>query len=135
MDCISEHKAKLENNAVEKNQLHEINLLAGELKRLLVHYRAAFTESGIENDMLKLEEWLESQVKGVAPAGIISESGIRWLCAIRDRLKLSADEIQRLEGEGGNPVTKEQAQKMEDLLKAIRKIDKIVDESSVVTSH
>ncbi len=114
---------------LERKQLHDVTLLAGELKRLMVRHNAILTEEGVRKEMQKLEEWLEAEREGPAPAGIISESGLHWLSVLRDKLKLSADEAQRLEGEGGNPANKEQAEKLEDLLKTIRRIDRIIDES------
>ncbi|MEJ0063905.1 MAG: hypothetical protein WDO70_12145 [Alphaproteobacteria bacterium] len=44
---------------------------------------------------------------------------------IRDRLKLTIEEMQRLEGEGGNPATKAQADDLERLIKIYRRLEGI----------
>ena len=119
------------NKTLEKQQLHHVTTLAGELKRLLVRHSAILQEEGVRREMQQLEEWLEVERKGPAPAGVISEGGIAWLGKLRDRLKLSADEALRLEGEGGNPANKEQGEKIEDLLKTVRRIDRIISDNVV----
>lgn len=135
LDNIDDLHEKICDNAVQKTQLHDITLLAGELKRLLIRHDGVLAEEGVHKEMQQLEEWLESQRKGPVPANIISGTGMSWLIALRDKLKLSADEAIRLEGEGGNPSTKEQAAKMDELLRTIRRMDKIIDESNICTSH
>lgn len=130
VDNINDIHEKICDNAIHKTQLHDITLLAGELKRLLIRHDGVLAEEGVHKEMQQLEEWLESQRKGPVPASIISISGMTWLTSLRDKLKLSADEAIRLEGEGGNPSTKEQAEKMNDLLRTIRRMDKIIDDSN-----
>ena len=117
-------------HALEKKHLHEVTTLMAELRRLHVRHGSALNEDGIADELHKLEEWLEAERKGPAPACIISASGISWLVTIRDRLKLLADEMQRLEGEGGNPSSKEQIEKQEELLNATRRIDTIINDTS-----
>jgi hypothetical protein len=126
---IADLDKKICDNAINKTKLHDITLLAGELKRLLIRHDGALADVGVRREIRQLEDWLESQRKGPVPASIISGTGMSWLVTLRDKLKLSADEAIRLEGEGGNPSTKEQAEKMDDLLKAIRRMDKIIDDS------
>lgn len=126
---------KISDNAIQKTHLQDITLLVGELKRLLVRHDGVLVDEGVHKEMQQLEEWLESQRKGPVPASIISISGMSWLVALRDKLKLSADEAIRLEGEGGNPSTKEQAEKMNGLLNTIRRMDKIIDESNISAQH
>lgn len=129
LDRMPELKERIADNALEQKQLHDVTALAAELKRLLVHHYASLKEAGIRKEMQQLENWLEAERKGPAPAGIISESGISWLTSLRDRLKLSAEEAQRLESEGGQPRSREQIEKTENLLNAVQRIDKIINES------
>jgi hypothetical protein len=134
-DCITDVKEKIADNALEKQQLHDVTTLAAELRRLLVRHHDVLKAEGVRKEMERLEDWLETERKGPAPAGIISESGVTWLKNMRDKLKLSAEEAQRLEGEGGNPSSQEQANRNEDLLKTIRRIDEIINENSAVKTH
>lgn len=135
VNCLSELREKTSNKILEKKQLHDVTTLAAELKRLLVRHQDTLKDKGVGKEMQQLEDWLEVERKGPAPASIISEGGVAWLEKLRDRLKLSADEMLRLESEGGNPSSQEQIDKTEDLLKAIRRIDRIIDESSVAKPH
>lgn len=125
-DCITDCEERIAHNALERRHLHDVTNLAAEVKRILVRHNAVLKEEGIRKEMRQLEDWLEAERKGPAPAVIISESGIMWLEALRNKLKLSADEAQRLEAEGGPPSSKEQMQKTEDMLDAVRRIDKII---------
>lgn len=136
MDTTEHVEEEIATCALEQRHLQEITELAAELKRILVrHYTVLKEEDAIRKEMVKLEEWLEVERTGHAPAGIISEGGFSWLCALRDRLKLSADELLRMEGEGGNPTSREQAEKTESLLNLIRRIDRIIDESLIAKPH
>jgi hypothetical protein len=134
-ECLPKLREKIDSNKLEQKQLHDVTTLAAELKSLLVRHSAVLKQEGVRNEMQRLEDWLETERKGPAPAGIISESGVAWLSKLRDKLKLSVEEAQRLESEGGNPCSDEQSEKTEDLLKTIRRIDAIINENSAVTSH
>jgi len=133
--CTSELKEKIADNALEQKKLHDITTMAASLKRILVRHGDVLKEEGVRKEMQRLEEWLEAERKGHAPVCVISQGGISWLSILRDRLKFSVDEAIRLEGEGGNPSTKDQIEKTEDLLKTIRRIDAIIDDSSVAQPH
>lgn len=128
-------KEKIADNALHQTQLHEVTALVAELRQLQVRYNTILSQEGLCDELQLLEDWLDTQRKGPVPASIISESGISWLSTLRDKMKLSADEAQRLEGEGGNPSSKEQIEKIEEMLKAVRRIDRIIDESSAVKHH
>jgi len=121
--------------ALKRQHLHDITALISEIRHFLVRHDAALKETDLRREMRQLEDWLEAERRGPAPAGIISESGMAWLERLRNRLKLSAEETQRLEGEGGNPCTKEQVEKTEAMLKAVRHIDKIIDEAPIGKPH
>lgn len=107
-------------------ELYQVEELTNELKRLLVRHENTLEEEGIRQEVETLERWMESYRRGLAAAGKISGTGKEWLSNVRDHLKLAADEMHRLESEGGNPAGKEQAEKTEELLKAIRRIDKVI---------
>lgn len=112
--------------ATTQTPLESAEELTNELKRLLVKHEHTLDEEGIRREVEILERWMESYRRGLAAANKISETGTSWLTTLRDRLKLAADEIQRLEGEGGPAPSKEQMAKTEDLLKAVRRIEKVM---------
>lgn len=107
-------------------QLCEAEQLTNELKRLLVKYEHALEQEGIREQVETLERWMESYRRGLSAARKISEKGTDWLTSLRERLKLAAEELNRLEGEGGNPPDKNQAVQAEEYLRASLKIDKVI---------
>ena len=116
--------------APQQPHLRDVAMLAAEIKRLLMCHGTILREEGIRKEMRQLEEWLETERKGTAPVSIISKSGASWLVNLRNTLKLSAEEAQRLEGEGGHPSSRDQTQKIEDLLGVVRRIDEIIVRNS-----
>ncbi len=123
---ITETPTTTETNSPIAQQLAEAEELTNELKRLLVRYESALEHEGIRDQVATLERWMESYRHGLSAARKISENGASWLTELRESLKMAADELTRLEGEGGNPATKEQAAQAEEFLKASRKIDKVI---------
>ena len=109
-----------------EQQLQEVEELTFKLKKLLVKNEDTLDQEGIRQQIETLERWTESYRRGLKAANNISQTGITWLEELRDKLKLSADEILRLEDEGGNPVTQEQSEKADALLKATRSLDKVI---------
>lgn len=103
--------------------LDEVETLTNELKHLLVRYESTLEEEGIRHHIETMERWMESYRRGISAAHKLSENAPTWLEEVRSKLKLAADELQRLEGEGGNPATKEQRVQEENLLKAVKRID------------
>jgi hypothetical protein len=107
-------------------QLAEAEELTNELKRLLVRYESALEQEGIRQQVETLERWMESYRHGLSAARKISENGTSLLTEMRERLKFAADELQRLENEGGNPASKEQTTQVEEFLKITRRIDQVI---------
>ncbi len=115
--------------------LEEVEALTNELKRLLVRHETLLEQEGIKHQIEVLERWMESYRRGLAAAYKLSQNGITWLNDLRERLKLAADELQRLEGEGGNPATAEQIAKAEELIKAIHRIDEVAPSVEHIFCH
>ena len=103
--------------------LGEAETLVHEVRRLLVYSEEAMDDDSIKNRAETLERWLESYRRGLSAAQKISKNSESFLQEMRDRLKLSLEEIQRLDDEGGAPATPEQKQRMDELAKAISRID------------
>jgi hypothetical protein len=115
-----------ETGSLLDQQFSDAEQLTNELKRLLVRYEGALEQEGIRHEVETLERWMESYRRGLSAARKISEKGTSWLTDLRERLKLAAEELQRLEGEGGNPLDKNQAVQAEEFLKASLRIDKVI---------
>ena len=118
-------------------ELSEAEALGNDLKRILVRSENALVHGDARDNVEKLERWIESYRRGLSAAQKISDNGSEMLKKTRDQLKLSLDELLRLEDEGGNPPTKEHANDSEELSSAIRRIDKLmpVVEHSFKTSQ
>ena len=116
-------------------ELRDVEALTNELKRLLVRHEKTLNEEGIRREVEVLERWLESCRRGLAAADKISGTGMEWLTHIRNHLKLAAEELHRLESEGGNPPSKEQAEKTEELIRAVGRIDKLMPDFEQIFHH
>lgn len=107
-------------------ELEEAENLVNELKSLLVKREDTLDDEGIRHQVEILERWMESYRRGLSAAQKISENGALLLGDLRNHLKLSIDERHRLEGEGGNPPTREESDKLEKLTKTLRHIEQVL---------
>ena len=106
--------------------LTEAEALVNDIKRVLVKSEHALENEGVKSDMETLERWMESYRRGLAAANKISVSGPEILSKLKDRLKLAVAEQQRFEDEGNNPITGEQAQLVEEMLSASRRLERLI---------
>lgn len=104
--------------------LCEAEELVQEMRRLLVYSEKAFDDDSVKQRAQALERWLESYRRGLSAVQKIAKNSDAFLHEMRERLKLAMEELQRLEDEGGaTPATADQKQRMEDITRAIRRID------------
>lgn len=106
--------------------LAEAEELCASLKRISVRSEQALDQGDAREGIEQVERWVESYRRGLSAAQKISCSGIDMLKKTRDQLALALEERLRLEDEGGNPPTKEQAAETEELARALRRIDRIL---------
>jgi hypothetical protein len=127
---ISPNQPTLDENATPAQtpyiELPEAEALANDLRRILVHSEKALVQGDARESVEKLERWIESYRRGLSAAQKISSNGTEMLQKTRDQLKLSLDELLRLEDEGGNAPTKERAGDSEGLARALRRIDALL---------
>ncbi len=109
-----------------EKQLAEVEVIAHEMRHLLVRSEAALENEGIRQDMETLERWIESYRRGLSAAKKLATSGAEILGNIKNRLKLAVEEQYRLEGESPNAATKNQAAAIEDLVKASRRLERMI---------
>jgi exonuclease VII small subunit len=118
------------------HEIDEVEKLTHEMKRLLVTHENALDEEGIRHELETLERWMESYRHGLSAANKISENGVVWLRDMRSRLQLAADEMQRMEGEGGTLSTDNaQADHAEQLRRAVHHIDEVLPSLEETFSH
>lgn len=110
-----------------EHSLTEAECLVNDMKRVLVRSSDALEgESKAFQEMETLERWLESYRRGLRAANKLAANGTDLLKDIKNRIKLAVEEMQRLEGEGGNPANKTQAAKIESLVKAQQRLEQLI---------
>jgi paraquat-inducible protein B len=106
--------------------LEDVVALGNDLKHLLVRSGRELAKGDAQEQVEQLERWIESYRRGLSAAQKIANSGIELLTKAREQLTLALDEQLRLEDEGGNPATKEQASQTEEITAAIRRLDRLI---------
>lgn len=100
--------------------------ICASLKRITVRSQRALTNGDAREGIEQVERWVESYRRGLAAAQKISCSGVEMLKKTREQLALALDERLRLEGEGGNPPTPEQAAETDEMARALKHIDRLM---------
>lgn len=109
--------------ATAAEALKEAEEMVKVMRRLLVRYENTLEHEGLRSQIETLERWMQDYRRGLEAAKEISDHATEWVNSARDQFKLAADELHRLESEGGNPLTREQVKESEDLMKAARKLE------------
>jgi hypothetical protein len=110
-----------------QTMLNEADALMHDVRKLIVKSDEALTSVGVKDDMEIIERWVESYRRGLSAANKINTTGAEIIQKLQARLKLAADEILRLEGEGGNTeVDSEQQRHLEQLNKASSRFEKLI---------
>jgi hypothetical protein len=108
------------------SQVAAIGAITPALERLLAKHQSTLKAEGMERQIQSLTHWLEENHANCADTGVFPEDCHSCLADLCHRLKQVVEEKQRLEGEGGAPATKEQNEQNEELLSAVRRIEKIL---------
>jgi hypothetical protein len=107
-------------------EISDVEELSNDLRRILVRSEGALLHGDTKTNVEQLERWIESYRRGLSAAQKISVSGVEMLHKTRDQLKLSLEELLRLEDEGGNPPTRDHVSDSEEIASAIRRIDRLI---------
>ncbi len=107
-------------------QMEEVEAVVRELQKLLVRHELRLDAEGVRERLLTLERWAETFRRGLKAAGKISEMGPQWLREAQDKLRLAADELQRMDDESPAESSTDNAKKAEEYLRATRRIDKLI---------
>lgn len=131
-DSITQERPRSAEKQAEydSSQVQEIETLIDELKHLMSRKIGAFEDENVHRELEVLERWRDCCHKGLVTPEAFAETSTVLLTTLHDRLKLAAEEMQRLEGEGGPPASREQVEKAEHLLRAIRHIEKILNQAN-----
>lgn len=127
MQNIANDKSKEESVQPFKQSLADAQALVQDIKKILAKSEPAMAhEEKIKTEMETLGEWIKSYHQGISAADKISTAGGNLVNDIRDRLKLAIEEMQRLEGEGGMAANKADQAEVEELIKALRRLEKVI---------
>ncbi len=109
-------------------ELADVDALTLDLKRLIVRHEDALSGEGLRSDLEQLERWAVSYRRGISAALKLSALGPDWLNRLREKLKLAADELTRMDGEGPNAGSEDEQQhaRAEDLMHASRRIEHVI---------
>lgn len=107
-------------------ELADAEALGNDLRRLMVRSENALFNNDARTHIEALERWIESYRRGIAAAQKLADNSYEMLHKARDTLRLSLEELYRLEDEGGNLATQEQNVQAEEIASTIRRIDKIM---------
>lgn len=110
-----------------QSELADIDALTLDLKRLIVRHESELSEEGLQSDLEQLERWAMSYRRGISAALKLSALGPDWLNNLREKLKLAADELTRMDDEG--PTANEDTShhtRAEDLMQASRRIEHVI---------
>jgi hypothetical protein len=97
----------------------------GDIRELLEKSEQTLEKEGVLDQMIKLEDWIDSYNKSQPAAYRLKNDGIACLKEMRERLTKKADDLIRLEGEGG-PSPPAQEQEIDELNNAIKRIDHMI---------
>ena len=128
MNQLAQNKTQttVETESATLPELGEVEALGNDLRRILVRSEQVLLKGETRDNVEQLERWVESCRRGITAAQKITDNGPVMLRQTRDQLKLSLDELLRLEDEGGNPPVKGQFSESEELMNAIRRIDHLI---------
>jgi hypothetical protein len=104
-------------------QADEADALVQEFRKLLVGFESELGAEGVREQLQTLERWSESLRRGLKAAAKMSEVAPQWLHEAQDRLKLAADELQRMDAESPAAPGADHTRRAEEYMHAMRSID------------
>lgn len=110
----------------DEDHIASVQKVSHDLKRLLTGCDAARLKTDVKLQVVRLNDWTNTYLKGLEAAQKISEAGYDTLIEAQKELGLSLDDYLRFEGEGGNPPTADQERRIEDISKALRRIHGLI---------
>ncbi len=125
-DTVTPERNQASGSRPASEQLERVELLIDELKQLLDRHNSAFDDEVIHRHIILLEHWVECYQQDTVGIDTFTEASIKLLNDLSGRLKFAAEEMQRLEGEGGNPASREQDRQIDDMVKAVRRSQKLI---------
>lgn len=97
-----------------------------DIQHLFEQSGRTLAKEGVLDQILKLEDWIETSNRNRAAAHKVANDGLTCLHAMRDRLSQRADDLMRLEGEGGLPATPAQEAEISELHHTVKRIDHMI---------
>jgi hypothetical protein len=107
-------------------KLQQVQIVTDELKRLLQNNNTAFDDEVIRRQVDLLEHWMDCYRRDLFNVDTFSEASTALISDLRARLKLAAEEVQRLEDEGWAVPNREQLEENEEMLRAITRSEQLL---------
>ena len=96
-----------------------------DIKKLLKRSEQTLEKEGVLDQLIKLGDWIEAS-SASGEMDKIADDGLACLQGMRERLNRRAEDLIRLEGEGGLPATPVQEQEIAELSRAVKRIDHMI---------
>lgn len=110
--------------AMDVSQIDAIHKVSRDLKRILGSTSRLKPEAA--GHLAQISKWADDYLAGLEAARKLSENAGGALGEAQKELSLALDEYLRLEGEGGNVANPQQERRMEDLSKALRRVNGLI---------
>lgn len=119
-------------------ELLEAEALCQSLRAALIRTKDVLVDEQTNEKLELVLRWVDAYRRGMLEHNQVGSSGLEVLHEARNQLELSLEERLRLEDEGGNPATPEQARQNEEIAKAVRRFDQlipVIERSLAPTEH
>lgn len=118
---------QLHTTAAQAPKIELVDELFSSMKQLLSPAdRELMAGDQVRSLIAYVEEWAQTYQRGMNAGAAISQEEIGMLQKTRNELAQILSERLTLEDEGGQPATKQQAERMEHVASAIRRIDQVL---------
>jgi hypothetical protein len=97
-----------------------------DIKKLLEKSERTLEKEGVLEQIIKLGDWIDASNNNEEAASLIASDGLSCLRSMCERLNQRADDLIRLEGEGGLPATPAQELEIAELTRAVKRIDHMI---------
>ena len=117
------------------DHIASVKKLADELKRLIEGCESAKLTADVKGHIDRLNTWTGTYLAGLDAAQKISETASGTLVEAQKQLGLALDEYLRLENEGGNPATPQQARMTTELSHTLEALTSLIPAVDIAFSE
>ncbi|WP_235075771.1 hypothetical protein [Asticcacaulis sp. AC460] len=108
------------------SHLEEVEKVSRDLRKLLDGCEGARLKADVKAQIESLTAWTDTYLDGLNAVQKLTENGLGTLHDAQKELALCLEEYLRLEDEGGNPATKDQQHRTDEVSRALRRINMLI---------